>query len=350
VSIMGLLSLFGASAYQNYNQSKAMDLAASEVTSVLELAKARAKSHVKPAVTSCTTGRELYGYRVTFSSTKNYSLWIVCGDTGQFSEQIGQTYVLPGNATFSMTLPQSATFRVLSGAVEGATSISLTGNSQTRTISVSPTGVLQVASTAFPTPTSGPTSTPTRTPTPTTIQAPTSTPTRTPTPTSQATPTATRTPTPTTPPAATPTPQTFTQDAYANPLTANTETSLNFKTQLMQPQSTITLTQLGLYVTGSSGGFSYEFRASDINGSITGTVLRSGNLGTTAQNGYYVVNITPLSLTAGSYYVFRVNMTAGTTYRLGNPLQVNPVWFPKRGNGSATATTDGAYAVRVQYQ
>lgn len=182
LSIMGILSLFGASAYQSYNSDKIMDLAASEVSGVLELAKSRARSQVKPSVASCASNRELYGYRVTFcpgncTSQQTYTLSVVCGDTGQYSEQIGETYTLPSNVTFTSSNPQSVTFRVLSNEIEGASNIGISGFEQVRTINVSSTGVLHIASSIGPTPTTGPSTIPTSTPT---SPPPTSTPTSAP--------------------------------------------------------------------------------------------------------------------------------------------------------------------------
>lgn len=349
-SIMSILSLFGASAYQSYNQNKTMDLAASEIQSVLELGKSRAKSQVKPEVASCSSVRPLYGYRVTFcpggcTSTQSYNLSVVCGDTGQYSEQIGQTYSLPANVTFSNSTQQEVTFKVLSNEIEGATSVSISGYGQSRTVSVSTTGVVHIASSFGPTPTSGPTPTPT-TPGPT--NTPTPTPTQTPTPT--LTPSPTSIPTPTNTPTPTSVPGTI---VYAfSSMTGLTQDSVQnqWKNIGIRPLVSGTLTEIGFYNPQGSGGYAYEIynRSTTTGPSIT-PALATGNLGTVSTGGYFTAPVN-VAFTASSRPVLRIFVTDGSSYYKTSGYTTSPFQIQYRSTGTSNTSSTGPYAIYLRYQ
>ena len=184
VSIMSVLSLFGVSSYREYNDNKIMDIAVEDIAKVLEQARSRALSQVKPSVSACDdspTDEPLYGYRVRFcpegcTSEQIYEQHVVCGSSGENSHVV-ETYRLPDNITFASAQEADTLFRVLTGQVVGASSIDITGYERSRSIDISATGVLSIAYTdPTPLPTAtpgGPTSTPMDTPAPTTPPPPT---------------------------------------------------------------------------------------------------------------------------------------------------------------------------------
>ena len=152
LSIMSVLSLFGIISYREFNQSKIIDSAGHQVQDVLILARSRANTQVKPAVTACSEeleGRELYGYKVSFCSdncatTQNFDISVLCGASGEYSQKIGNSYILPQGVTFTSSLPQSVVFKVLTGDVIGAQEIQISGYGASRVVSISQTGVISV--------------------------------------------------------------------------------------------------------------------------------------------------------------------------------------------------------------
>lgn len=200
ISVVGTLSAMGVGTYGEYANTRRVSVAADEVVSILNFAKSRAISQVKPV--SCAAS-ELDGYRVVTcpsgcTPTDNpYRLEAYCGGNGV---QVGQTYHLPTNVAFGTATRQTFLFRTLSGAAETSSNINVVSGGKTKTVSVGHGGLIATSDIgAFV-----PTATPTITPTPTLTLTPTITPTRTPTPTGTPTPSPTRTPTPS--PTRTPTP------------------------------------------------------------------------------------------------------------------------------------------------
>lgn len=160
LAIMSVVSLFGVFTYREYNQTKIVGSAASQVEDILLLARSRASTQVKPDIAACSADRVLYGYRVDFcpdncSSGQNFQLTVVCGDAGQFTQKIGNSYYLPTGVNFGSTSPQSVMFRVLTGEVVGATNLALSGYGRTHSIGISQTGVVSSTSQSgeIPTPT-----------------------------------------------------------------------------------------------------------------------------------------------------------------------------------------------------
>lgn len=150
ISIMSLLSILGVASYRGYNQEQTLESAARDLQSALVLARSRAATQVKPEVTACLQGRELYGYRLDIcsdncSSGHAYELSVVCGESGQYSQVIGKTELLPEGVSFESTTPKSILFRVLTGEVEGAGEIKINGFGSQRKINVSSTGLVNIS-------------------------------------------------------------------------------------------------------------------------------------------------------------------------------------------------------------
>lgn len=136
LSILAIVSTLGIVAFANYSRIQALNAAASDVLVMLQTAKSRAQSQVKPA--SCITP-PLVGYQIIISSASIYRLEVVCGDARNVSPIEEKT--LPVNISFSSgSLGSSFLFNILTGGVEGAvlggTSFIINGYNQAKTITV----------------------------------------------------------------------------------------------------------------------------------------------------------------------------------------------------------------------
>lgn len=136
ISVIAILAVIGIAAFVNYGRVQALETAASQIVSYLNLAKSRSISQVKPQ--SCVN-QTLNGYKVvlTFSS-QNYELDVVCSG---FSYKIeGKT--LPRNITFDAvnTTSTSFFFPVIVSGVEGAGRIVIQGYEKSKTITVDSVG------------------------------------------------------------------------------------------------------------------------------------------------------------------------------------------------------------------
>lgn len=118
VSILVILSTLGIAAFVNYSRMQSLNTAASDVAVMLQTARSRAQSQVKPASGVCLS-LPLDGYKVTFSPTeRTYKLEVVCG--GNPLSPAVETKSLPQNITFAnFTTETSLTFGILTGRLEG---------------------------------------------------------------------------------------------------------------------------------------------------------------------------------------------------------------------------------------
>ncbi len=145
VSVVGLLSSMGAGLYRDYGETKRVSTAGEDVASLLNVAKTRAMSQIKPAVCG---GAELDGYRVVTCSggcsggVYTYQLEAFCGGSGY---RVGNIYKLPTNVSFGSTLQQSVLFRTLTGAAQATSDITVSSGSKTMTISTSKAGLIAMS-------------------------------------------------------------------------------------------------------------------------------------------------------------------------------------------------------------
>jgi len=138
VSILAMLTTVGIASFVNYSRSQALQSAAYDLKTSLNLAKSRSFSQVKP--TSCGN-QTLDGYKVAIYTTSNsYELTALCA---------GNVYVVkstafPSNIVISAdSTSTSFFFPVISGGVVGSGSAILTGFGQTRTITVDSIGTVK---------------------------------------------------------------------------------------------------------------------------------------------------------------------------------------------------------------
>lgn len=172
VSLISMISAVGVSTYKDFAATKTVSTAADEVANVMQSAKSKAIAQVKPNIAACNTG-ELVGYQVvtcpgTCTTTQKYQLQVICGITATSLSD----YFLPTGVVFSPSTQQVTLFRVLSGATDISSPLSIVYQGKTKYVGVSKEGVI-IASAYSPT---TPTPTMTSTPTPTSI-LPTNTPT-----------------------------------------------------------------------------------------------------------------------------------------------------------------------------
>ncbi len=123
--IMAVLSTIAVAAFVNYNRTQILQVAVSDVSSVLGLAKSRAISQAKPD--QCTnTSQVLNGYEVDLNIANNsYTLVADCGGTNQYNSNhfTIQTYKLPKNITFGTSSQTPIFFPVIVNGVVGSGTI-----------------------------------------------------------------------------------------------------------------------------------------------------------------------------------------------------------------------------------
>lgn len=145
-SVIAILSTAGIASFVTYSRSQTVEVAAQDIVAMLNTAKSRALSQVKPVASPCGEAGEggvLQGYRVSISAN-NYRLSAVCG---------GNDYFIPNEnkpipTSISITAGTGTyTFRVLTGGVIEAgvsgTAVTLRGYQDSRyekTITVYPDG------------------------------------------------------------------------------------------------------------------------------------------------------------------------------------------------------------------
>lgn len=98
ISITAVLGTIGIAGFVNYNKVQVLQTSTNEVVTMLNLAKSRAQSQIKP---SCTG--DLKGYFVKIvPAEKSYALYFRCSNEGIIGEQnkklpFGLSFVIPSN-------------------------------------------------------------------------------------------------------------------------------------------------------------------------------------------------------------------------------------------------------------
>ncbi|QQG40695.1 MAG: prepilin-type N-terminal cleavage/methylation domain-containing protein [Candidatus Levyibacteriota bacterium] len=141
IAITAVLSVVGIAAFVNYSRAQTLSAATSEVATMLQLAKSRAQSQVKP--TQCSDTQQLNAYRVeicdgscrgaTDPDLKDYEFRVSCG--GSFYTL--DTKKLPANISFDKTSIAVVEFNTISGGISGSGGeIKVTGYGNCKKISV----------------------------------------------------------------------------------------------------------------------------------------------------------------------------------------------------------------------
>ncbi|MBI2034146.1 MAG: prepilin-type N-terminal cleavage/methylation domain-containing protein [Candidatus Levybacteria bacterium] len=125
-SLIAIVSSIGIQTFIDYNRKQAVDKVANEIVSMLQTARSRAFTQVKPNVSACDTDlvtpsntETLQGYRVKVSvSLRTYTLYAVCrtslGTTNEV--QIAQNKPLSSDFSFTVSGANWFTYEVLTGA------------------------------------------------------------------------------------------------------------------------------------------------------------------------------------------------------------------------------------------
>lgn len=137
LSITMMVLGFGIASFSSSIRNQAVAGAASEVATLLNKARARAVSQVKPGVCADFV---LDGYKVTITPPIDYKLEVACGGSNYSLEE----KKLPSSISFQNSTPSTFLFRVLTGGVEGAQNLGseviISKQNYTKTIRIYPNG------------------------------------------------------------------------------------------------------------------------------------------------------------------------------------------------------------------
>lgn len=148
-SVFGVLSTVGIASYVSYSRTQELNSSAFSVVTMLNFAKSRASSQVKP---SQCNNQTLQGYKVSICGLSSspcdesgvYKLSVVCGG----SEYILQTQLLDTRPQVKIAFSTDPTktsstsflFKTLTGGVDGTGQITLTGYGREKNIQVDSLG------------------------------------------------------------------------------------------------------------------------------------------------------------------------------------------------------------------
>lgn len=140
MSIVGILFSLGVAKYQQFNRRQILVQAAQELKSNLRLAQDKALAGEKPSGWCSGADEALKGYRLYFSSDKNYKTEAVCSNSDVSPNTVKSVNLL-GNVTGPSG--EDVLFKVLAQGVDAAASFTLSGFGETQTITVSVTGEIR---------------------------------------------------------------------------------------------------------------------------------------------------------------------------------------------------------------
>ena len=144
IAIIGVLTIFTIAGYDNYRKAQILQTASNEVATMLNLARSRAQSQIKPPVTcpNPSPSNTLNGYKVVITAPKSYALQVSCSASGD-KPIVGQSKQLPKDVAFTSVPNPSFFFPIQTGGVtfvNGNTIVVQYGGSggETKTITVDP--------------------------------------------------------------------------------------------------------------------------------------------------------------------------------------------------------------------
>jgi len=142
LSVTAVLGTLGIAGFTTYNQIQVLQTATLDVVSVLNLAKSRSQSQIKPS-SLCSSG-SLEGYKVEILTPKNYTLYLRCNELESSIDRRveGEAKVLPSDLNFANNI--SFFFPVQTGGVQTAGQIDISGYGRSKAITVSSLGGVSV--------------------------------------------------------------------------------------------------------------------------------------------------------------------------------------------------------------
>lgn len=125
---MALLAMTGIGSFVSYSRTQALNQSTLDVVTMLNLAKARARTQVKPTQGFCDpsgTNLSLRGYVVQIETKNKYNLKVLCGIEGQEQQYTIDTQYVSKTSNTDNPIPyfhdesigKSIMFKVLSGGV-----------------------------------------------------------------------------------------------------------------------------------------------------------------------------------------------------------------------------------------
>lgn len=138
--IVGFIAAIGVNTFNNYNRYQTFRQDLANFVQALNLAKSNAYSQVAPSGPPCNSN-PLTDYRIRLNKTK-YTLYADCGAT--------QNTINAGTKSFSTNVfpaaapPIDIIFNLLSGTVTGSGTYTFTENGYTKSVTISPVGVINV--------------------------------------------------------------------------------------------------------------------------------------------------------------------------------------------------------------
>lgn len=139
-SVIAILSIIGIASFVSYSHSQTLNTATLDVSTMLNTAKSKALSQVKPAQGSCSA-QPLDGYKVIVSRLDGtYEINAICGGNIVLIER----KTLPTDIGFGTVSATTIFFHGLTGSIDGAGTITITGYSMTKSIDISPLGNIYV--------------------------------------------------------------------------------------------------------------------------------------------------------------------------------------------------------------
>lgn len=135
-AIIAILSTVGIAAFVSYGRTQTLQTSVSEVSVLLNLAKSRSLSQIKPSVCS---SQILNGYQVVISLPDKYEMDVVCSG---FAYKI-QGKTLPTNITFNSQGTYFFPILVSGVRIQGPATIVLTGYGQQKSITLTSIGGIQ---------------------------------------------------------------------------------------------------------------------------------------------------------------------------------------------------------------
>lgn len=109
IAIIATISAVGVASFVSYGSSQTLNTTTLDVVNMLETARSRALTQVKPPVGNCTSIEgdpepPLVGYQVTINNTnKTYTLDVVCGNAINQESRI-EKKLPPGNINFTSSI------------------------------------------------------------------------------------------------------------------------------------------------------------------------------------------------------------------------------------------------------
>ena len=167
-TVIAIISAVGVASFVNYSRTQTVNTAVSDVANILNKARSRAASQIRPQVSGCDNNESLDGYRVAICATdiascasnnqvNYYQLQAKCGGVGQYRRV--EEKRLPSSVEFdSSSYGKTFFFPVLTGGSSNEDSIMIKGYGITKTINVYKDGRITMIA---PTPTLISTPTPT---------------------------------------------------------------------------------------------------------------------------------------------------------------------------------------------